>query len=208
MSGRSRWYHGSEQPDPPSSSSPVMATLYEDDDPIAPKQLFSALVSPSFQISNATLTHSRHNRRHLHPSFVSLPVTTMSSSSSSSSERENAPLDPVPAGGLVGFPSGEYWLVAWAMVDQRYGEVGQGEPRNLPPQSHVSNARTNSSWYTHHIIGWFIHIHTNIHTYIHTNIHTYFLTHTCTFIRYLQVQGVILSPQYRIVRVNVGEESS
>ena len=163
MSGRSRWYHGEDQPDPPSPSSrfPATVSLYGDDDPIAPKQLFSALVSPSFHLSNATLTHFRHSGRHLHPSFISLPVMP---------EREGAENDLSASsdsvGGMVSFPPGQYWLVAWAMVDQQYGDVGQGEPRHLPPQSHVSNVRTNSSWCPPFII----------HTYIHTYIHTMMIT--------------------------------
>jgi hypothetical protein len=47
---------------------------------------------------------------------------------------------------LKSFPPGKYWLIAWTMVDQRYARRGQGQPRAMQPQSHLVNARTNSSW--------------------------------------------------------------
>ena len=44
------------------------------------------------------------------------------------------------------FAPGRYWLVAWSLVDQHYGAVGQGYPAETAPQSHLSNVRTNPSW--------------------------------------------------------------
>ena len=45
---------------------------------------------------------------------------------------------------------GRYWLVAWAEVDQSWGEPNQGMPERENPQSHLSNLRTNTS-YTKHV---------------------------------------------------------
>lgn len=42
--------------------------------------------------------------------------------------------------------AGEYWLVAWSKVDQDWATKGQGYPKNLDPQSHLINARTNPKW--------------------------------------------------------------
>ena len=47
---------------------------------------------------------------------------------------------------IVGFPPGKYWLISWAVVDQTYGDKGQGYPQDSFPQSHVSNIRTNVKW--------------------------------------------------------------
>lgn len=44
------------------------------------------------------------------------------------------------------FAPGRYWLVAWSLVDQHYGVVGQGFPAEMAPQSHLSNVRTNPAW--------------------------------------------------------------
>lgn len=41
--------------------------------------------------------------------------------------------------------AGEYWVAAWAVVDGDWGQVGQGEPANLGPQSWMSKARTNTT---------------------------------------------------------------
>lgn len=47
---------------------------------------------------------------------------------------------------IVLFPPGRYWLVAWTVVDQSYGNKGQGYPFDSYPQSHLANARTNTNW--------------------------------------------------------------
>lgn len=39
---------------------------------------------------------------------------------------------------------GKYWIVAWAMVDQDYGNRGQGYPRDSGPMSYYANIRTKS----------------------------------------------------------------
>lgn len=44
--------------------------------------------------------------------------------------------------------AGTHWLVAWAAVDGTWGAHGQGFPKQVGPQSHVANARTNPAWHT------------------------------------------------------------
>lgn len=39
---------------------------------------------------------------------------------------------------------GKYWVVAWAVVDQDFGHVGQGFPSESGPMSYYSNIRTHS----------------------------------------------------------------
>lgn len=43
----------------------------------------------------------------------------------------------------ISLSSGRYWIVAWSVVDQEYGAVGQGFPETSGPQSYFSNLRTN-----------------------------------------------------------------
>lgn len=42
--------------------------------------------------------------------------------------------------------AGEYWIVAWTVVDQNWGLKGQGEPKGKGPQSFLANARTNTNF--------------------------------------------------------------
>ena len=103
-------------------------------------------VSESSQSNNSSLSSSSFDYleddpirpKSFFPATVS-PIFFSNQSAKNSSEDLN--LEGVP------FPPGDYWLVAWAIVDQKYGEKGQGEPRYMNPQSHVSQARTNGSWY-------------------------------------------------------------
>lgn len=44
---------------------------------------------------------------------------------------------------------GQYWLIIWTKVDQKWGDSSQGEPKDINPQSYYVNARTNTSWHTH-----------------------------------------------------------
>jgi hypothetical protein len=47
---------------------------------------------------------------------------------------------------LIYLQPGDYWLVAWSIVDQSWGSTGQGYPTTMGPQSYLSNARTNPGW--------------------------------------------------------------
>ena len=47
---------------------------------------------------------------------------------------------------VASFAPGVYWLIAWSVVDAEYAAVGQGQPASMGPQSHYSNARSNSKW--------------------------------------------------------------
>jgi hypothetical protein len=49
-------------------------------------------------------------------------------------------------GNLYNFSPGEYWLVVWTRVDSHWGNIGQGSPSSMGPQSYIANARTNPSW--------------------------------------------------------------
>ena len=41
---------------------------------------------------------------------------------------------------------GDYWLVAWAAVDSAWGAEGQGEPKEVGPQSLAALARSGPQW--------------------------------------------------------------
>ena len=42
--------------------------------------------------------------------------------------------------------AGIYWIIANARVDKSWGAQSQGNPSDIPPQSHLANARTNKAW--------------------------------------------------------------
>lgn len=78
-------------------------------------------------------SHTRHPRRRRRLAAASDNNGNLAGASSSSSAVANPSV------------KGKYWIVAWAMVDQSYGVVGQGQPTTSHPMSYYANIRTRST---------------------------------------------------------------
>lgn len=138
FSGRTRWHAGADRVSKKTTAVSEDEDVFQPNDPLTPLSDYVHPVNLSRIFA--------HRKRKLYTNEASSVGKNNNDNNNNNNNMNNNLHGPSSSAASSGtFLRGKYWIVAWAMVDQEYGAVGQGHPKDLGPMSYYANLRTNSA---------------------------------------------------------------